>query len=294
MSDRECACEDNRQRDQSGLGTLYVVATPIGNLEDITLRALRVLGECDLIASEDTRTTMKLLSRYGIHTSLTSYHQHSDGRKTRDILDLVSAGKNVALVSESGTPVISDPGHELIRGCIALGATVVPIPGCNALITLLSAAGLNTSVFIFLGFPPRATAQRKRYFEALASETRTMIFHESPNRLVASLSSMLEQWGDRYVCLGRELTKLHEEIWRGSLQDAVIEFGERRRPRGECVIGVEGAAAHVDDGRNLQEDYRKLISEGMDDKSAITALAKLSGWSRSKVYQVVLEWKGKR
>ncbi len=277
----------------SSAGALYVVATPIGNLEDITLRALRTLKECDLIACEDTRTTLKLLSRYDIHRPVTSYHQHSGGKKAGDLLAEIGRGKNVALVSEAGMPGISDPGHELIAACIAAGIQVIPIPGACALITLLPVSGLNTSAFVFQGFPPRKPGERARFFEGLRQETRTLLFYESPNRVRATLEAMLDAWGDRPVALGRELTKLHEEVWRGGLGEAVAEFTERR-PRGEFVIAVAGAAQQAENVGDIEKEYLSLVSNGLDDKAAIAVLVKSSGLTRRQVYALVLQWKGKR
>lgn len=284
--------EEERSRTREGAGALFIVATPIGNLEDITLRALRVLKECDLIAAEDTRTALKLLSHFDIHTPVTSYHQHSGGRKTGEILERIAAGENVAMISEAGTPGISDPGHELIRGCIEQGFRVSPVPGACAIVTLLSCCGVNTSAFIFLGFAPRKPGDRCRFFQSLASETRTMVLYESPNRMRETLSAMLEAWGDRKVFLGRELTKLHEEIWRGGLREAVDEFTDRR-PRGEFVIAAEGAAPQEQPAADLEQEFHRLLDEGTDERTAISALAKLSGLPRREVYAAVLRWKGK-
>lgn len=274
-------------------GALFVVATPIGNLEDITLRALRTLRECDLIACEDTRTTLKLLSHFGIQKPVTSYHQHSGGKKAADLLAEIAGGRNVALVSEAGTPGISDPGHELIAACIEAGFRVAPVPGASAVVTLLPVSGLNTSAFVFLGFPPRKPGERSRYFAGLSAQTMTMVFYESPNRVRPTLEAMLAAWGPRRVALGRELTKLHEEIWRGDLAEAAAEFSERR-PRGEFVIAVEGASGVRAECGDLEEEYRLLVANGLDDKAAVAVLAKSSGLPRRQVYSLILEWKGKR
>jgi len=275
-------------------GALYVVATPIGNLQDITLRALSVLKECDLIASEDTRTALKLLNRFDIHTPVTSYHQHSGGRKSNELVDKIRDGAAVALISEAGTPAISDPGHELIQACIDEGIRVVPIPGVSAVISLLSAAGLNTSAFIFLGFPPRKTGERRKYFQDLSTEARTMVFYESPNRIRDTLGSIAQAFGeDRRVVIGREMTKLFEEIWRGTVSDCVIEFTDRR-PRGEFALAVAGAHPVSNENVDLEQEYRRLIAEGMDDKSVLAALSRLSGWPRREVYAAILKWKGKK
>lgn len=247
----------------------------------------------DLIASEDTRTTRKLLQRYDIHTPLTSYHQHSAGAKTGELAGRIEAGGSVALVSEAGTPAISDPGHELIRLCIQKNLRVIPVPGASAVITLLSAAGMNTSAFSFLGFPPRKAAERERFFAGLAGETRTMVFYESPNRIRPTLEAMRKGLGERRICLGRELTKLFEEIWRGSISEALAEFDERR-PRGEFVLAVEGAAPIAPAALDAEQEYRRLIAEGLDDKAAVSALARATGWPRRDVYAAVLKWRGKK
>ncbi len=272
---------------------LYVVATPIGNLQDITLRALEVLRRCDVIASEDTRTTLKLLARYDIHTPLVSYHQHSGGARARELIGRIRSGGSVALVSEAGTPGISDPGHELIRGCVEEGLPVHPVPGACALVAFLSAAGLNTSSFIFAGFPPRKPGERLRFFQDLAAETRTVIFYESPGRVRATLEAMAAALPGRRVCVGRELTKLHEEFLRGTVEDVLAVFCERR-PRGEFVIGIEGAPVSEGTADNLEQEYRLLASQGVDDRTAVSLLARKSGRPRREVYAAVLQWKGKR
>jgi len=213
-------------------GSLYIVATPIGNLEDITLRALRVLGEVDLIAAEDTRVTRKLLSRYDIKTPTTPYHQHSAGAKARELIDLLKAGRDVALVSDAGTPGISDPGHELIALAIEAGIPLVFVPGPNAIIMALVVSGLSTTHFAFDGFPPRRAGERRAFFKSLAADRRTLVFYESPSRLVQTLSVMLEELGDRRVAVLREATKVFEEVFRGSISDAIAEFS-KRKPKGE-------------------------------------------------------------
>jgi 16S rRNA (cytidine1402-2'-O)-methyltransferase len=272
---------------------LYVVATPVGNLQDITLRALDVLRRCDVIASEDTRTTLKLLSRFDIHTPLVSYHQHSGGERARELVARIRSGGSVALVSEAGTPGISDPGHELVRGCLEEGLPVVPVPGACALVAFLSAAGLNTSSFVFAGFPPRKPGERLRFFQSLSSETRTVVFYESPGRIRATLEAVAEALPGRRVCLGRELTKLHEEFIRGSVEE-VLEVFRERRPRGEFVVGLEGAPVAGGGSADLEQEYHLLVSQGMDDRAAVALLARKSGRPRREVYAAVLQWKGKR
>jgi 16S rRNA (cytidine1402-2'-O)-methyltransferase len=223
-------------------GTLYIVSTPIGNLEDITLRALRTLKEVDLIAAEDTRHTRKLLSHYRIHTPLLSYFTHNKIRRERHFLKQLEEGKSLALVSEAGTPGISDPGYSLIRAVLEAGMDLVSIPGPTALISALSLSGLPTHEFIFVGFLSSKSGRRRKELQNLKPETRTIILYESPHRLVATLRDILEIFGDRYLVIARELTKKYEEICRGKVSRQLTKF-TATRPRGEFVIIVEGKQA---------------------------------------------------
>jgi len=220
-------------------GTLYIVSTPIGNLEDITLRALRTLKEVDLIAAEDTRHTRKLLSHYRIHTPLLSYFTHNKIRRERQFLKQLEEGQSVALVSEAGTPGISDPGYSLVRAVLEAGMDIVSIPGPTALISALSLSGLPTHEFIFVGFLSSKSGRRKKELQNLKAETRTIVFYESPHRLVAALRDILEILGDRHAVIARELTKKYEEICRGKVSRQLTKF-TAARPRGEFVIVVEG------------------------------------------------------
>jgi len=215
---------------------LYVVATPIGNLEDITLRALRVLGEVQLIAAEDTRTSRKLLNRYDIKTGLTSYYEHNKKSKMPSLLKLLEK-EDIALISEAGMPGISDPGYELIRGAINKGFKVEVLPGPSAVTAALAAAGLPAEQFLYLGFLPRKKGEKRRLLQSVSMEPRTMLCFESPYRLADSLSAMLETLGDRQVAVCREMSKLHEEIFRGRLSEAIRHFC---RPRGEFTIVIQG------------------------------------------------------
>ncbi len=221
------------------IGTLYIVSTPIGNLEDITLRALRTLKEVDLIAAEDTRHTRKLLSYYHIHTPLVSYFTHNKTRREKSLLRQLADGKNVALVSEAGTPSISDPGYSLIRAILKAGMAVVSIPGPTALISALSVSGLPTHEFIFLGFLSPKSGRRKRQLQDLKAETKTIVLYESPHRLIATHRDILEVLGDRCSVIARELTKKYEEISREKVSQQLTKF-IAARPRGEFVIVVEG------------------------------------------------------
>ena len=219
-------------------GVLYVVATPIGNLEDISARALRILGEVDLIAAEDTRTTRKLLTRYGLHVRMVSLFDANVRRRIPQLLKELDEGKQIALVSEAGTPVISDPGALLVRAAAEAGHTVTPIPGPTAIAALLSVAGMPADKFTFLGFLPRKAGQRRRLIESIAMQSWPTVFYESPHRIIATLEALHEVLGDRETVIGREMTKLHEEIFRGTLTEAIEHF---QKPRGEFTIAVAGA-----------------------------------------------------
>ncbi len=218
-------------------GTVYVVATPIGNLEDISARALRVLGEVDLIAAEDTRTTRKLLTRYGLHVPMISLFDANVRRRVPQLLAELNVGKSIALVSEAGTPLISDPGALLVRAAAEAGHTVTPIPGPTAIAALLSVAGLPADKFTFLGFLPRKVGQRRRMIEAISEQEWPTVLYESPHRIIVTLEALREALGDRETVIGREMTKLHEEIFRGTLSEAIDHF---QKPRGEFTIVVAG------------------------------------------------------
>jgi 16S rRNA (cytidine1402-2'-O)-methyltransferase len=223
-------------------GTLYVVATPIGNLEDITLRALRVLREVDLIAAEDTRRTRVLLAQHGIATPLTSLYEHNEAQKAPELVRRLASGANIALVSEAGTPLISDPGYRLVQLAIQHDVAVVPIPGPCAAIAALMVAGLPTDRFVFEGFLPKRPGKRRRRLVELQAEPRTLVFYESPRRIGGLLAELQRLWGDRQVVVARELTKKFEEILRGRLSDVQARLATRP-PLGEVTLIVEGAAA---------------------------------------------------
>ena len=219
-------------------GVLYVVATPIGNLEDISARALRILGEVDLIAAEDTRTTRKLLTRYELRVRMVSLFDANVRRRIPQLLKELGEGKQIALVSEAGTPVISDPGALLVRAAAEAGHTVTPIPGPTAIAALLSVAGMPADKFTFLGFLPRKAGQRRRLIESIAMQSWPTVFYESPYRIIVTLEALRETLGDRETVIGREMTKLHEEIFRGTLTEAIEHF---QKPRGEFTVAVAGA-----------------------------------------------------
>ena len=225
-------------------GTLYIISTPIGNLEDITFRAVRILSEVDCIAAEDTRRARILLNHYHIKNQLTSYFEHNEKTKTTTLIDLLKAGKNVALISEAGTPTISDPGYRVIAEAIKHTIPIVPIPGACAAITALSVSGLPVHKFAFEGFLPPKTGKRKTLFKKLTEEERTLIFYESPYRICAALKDMIEILGDRKAVFAREITKLYEEILRGKLTE-ILEILENRKIKGEITLLVEGSKANT-------------------------------------------------
>jgi len=234
-------------------GVLYVVATPIGNLDDITLRALEVLRGADIVAAEDTRHTRKLLTRHAIHAQLTSYHDHNKHEKAPVLIERMRAGLSVALVSDAGTPLVADPGYFLVGETHRAGLPVVPIPGPCAAVTALSVAGLPTDAFTFLGYlPPRSAARRRRLAD-LAESPHTLVLYESPHRLLKCLNDALEVLGDREAAVCRELTKLHEEIARGPLS-ALVERFTRRAPKGEATLVIAGLGRRARKGRNREAD----------------------------------------
>ncbi len=266
--------------------TLYVVATPIGNLEDITLRALRVLKKVSLIAAEDTRKTRKLLTAYRIGTPLTSYYEHNKLSKLADIMQRLEQA-DVALVSEAGMPGISDPGYELVAAAIERGFTVVPIPGPTALATAVAVSGLPTDRFLFVGFLPVRQGPRHRALEALAGEKATLVCYEAPHRIRETLADILETLGDRRVAVCRELTKLHEETFRGTVSEAIEHFTE---PRGEFTLVVEGnreIAAPLP-SEDMEQEIERLRRAG---KTAREAMQELSGrgYSRKDLYRLWLK-----
>ncbi|UFS72726.1 16S rRNA (cytidine(1402)-2'-O)-methyltransferase [Geomonas sp. RF6] len=273
-------------------GTLYIVATPIGNLEDITLRALRILKEVDLIAAEDTRHSRKLLSHFGISKPLTSYFDHNKTLKGAQILEKLQEGLSVALITDAGTPCISDPGYQLVRDAVAAGISVVPLPGACAAIVALSASGLPTDHFTFAGFLPNKQGKRKERLQALSSEKGVVIFYESPKRVVASLRDMLEILGDREIVVGRELTKMFEEFLRGRVS-AVIDQIEGREVRGEVAILVSAAEEDVEqEAPPLEDLLRRYLDEGVTVKDAVKRVVAETGLPKGVVYAEALRVKG--
>ncbi|MDR2861365.1 MAG: 16S rRNA (cytidine(1402)-2'-O)-methyltransferase [Syntrophobacterales bacterium] len=270
-------------------GKLYIVATPIGNLEDITLRALRILKEVSLIAAEDTRRTRILLNHYDIQTPLTSLYEQNEALKSASLLLRLKEGKSVACVTDAGTPAISDPGYLLIRRAIDAGIDVIPIPGVSALITALCAAGLPTDHFVFHGFLPAKTAKRKTVIQALAEDTRTQVFYESPRRLRATLCALKEILGSRHIVVARELTKLHEEFIRGDLHDVLSALDERDI-KGEVTLIVRGYQAQpiINIRQAISECYDKFSAEkGLSKRDLVDRIARELDLSRKIVYETV-------
>lgn len=270
-------------------GVLYIVATPIGNLEDITLRALRVLKEVDLIAAEDTRHTQKLLSHYDIHTPLTSYHEHNERTKAPALVERLFRGERVALVSDAGTPAISDPGYRLVVAAVAAGVQVTPIPGPAALIAALSAAALPTDRFVFEGFLPEKKKERRVRLLALRDEKRTLVLYEAPHRLKDTLDDIHHTLGDRELVIAREVTKLHEEFLRAPVSDLIRQVSERDI-KGEVTIVVRGSAAA--ESRVSQElllaEIKRLQREGMGVKQISELLGERHSLPKREVYRLAL------
>jgi 16S rRNA (cytidine1402-2'-O)-methyltransferase len=265
--------------------TLYVVPTPIGNLEDITLRALRVLRQVTLIAAEDTRTTRVLLRHYDISTPLISYHEHNKLTRLDEVLAALAAG-DVALVSDAGTPGISDPGYELINAAIQADYRVEPLPGANAILTALVGSGLPTDGFVYLGFLPRKASARADLLTQVAGERRTLVAYESPNRLLDALESICQTLGDRPVCVARELTKLYEEFVRGRASEALAHY-RAHPPRGEIVLVIGGAVAEAPatwDEAQVRGALAARLAQGEPLRQAAKIVAAQSGWNRRAVY----------
>ncbi|MBD2305415.1 16S rRNA (cytidine(1402)-2'-O)-methyltransferase [Chroococcidiopsis sp. FACHB-1243] len=271
-------------------GTLYVVGTPIGNLEDISFRAVRILQSVDAIAAEDTRHTGKLLHHFQIKTPQLSYHEHNRNSRIPEIIDRLQTGKAIALVTDAGMPGISDPGYELVQACVEAEITVVPIPGASAVITALSAAGLPTDRFVFEGFLPAKGKPRRDRLEFLQTESRTIILYEAPHRLRQTLQDLATGFGaERQIVLARELTKLHEEFWRGKIEEAIAHY-QQKEPQGEytlVVAGMEWVKPQLSEAE-IQAELQKLILAGVSRSQASRQLAKATSLSRQEIYQLAL------
>ena len=276
-------------------GMLYLCATPIGNLEDITLRVIRTLKEVDLIAAEDTRHSIKLLNHFEIKTPMTSYHEFNKVEKARHLVEQLLAGVNIALITDAGTPGISDPGEELVKQAYAAGISVTSIPGACAAVTALTLSGLGTRRFCFEAFLPSDKKARQRVLNELRNDTRTLILYEAPHRLRKTLQELFEVLGDRRISLVKELTKLHENVWQTSLSEAVLEFSARE-PRGEYVLVLEGKS-DLELEAEKQEQWEAValaehmsfyLDQGFEKKEAMKAVAKDRGVSKRDIYQLLI------
>ena len=282
--------------DKMDKGKIYLVPTPIGNLKDITLRALEVLENVDIIAAEDTRQTLKLLNHFDIKKTLISYHQHNEQGKSEDILELAEQGKSIAIVTDAGTPGISDPGAVIVQKCIENNFEFEVLPGATAITTALVYSGLDTTKFLFRGFISRETKERKILFDEIRNSKESLIFYESPHRLLSTLNLLHTELGNRKIAVCRELTKLHEEIRRGSLEEIINYFSERSI-KGEFVLVVEGKQQEQIDRENkekweelsIEDHIRLLMNEGLNKKESIKKVAKDRGLQKNIVYQIATE-----
>ncbi|MGN0316101.1 MAG: 16S rRNA (cytidine(1402)-2'-O)-methyltransferase [Fusicatenibacter sp.] len=277
-------------------GKLYLCATPIGNLEDMTFRVIRTLKEVDLIAAEDTRNSIKLLNHFEIHTPMTSYHEYNKYEKGRELVEKLLAGTNIALITDAGTPGISDPGEELVRMAGEAGVEVTSLPGACACVTALTLSGLSTRRFAFEAFLPPDKKERQQVLEELRDETRTIILYEAPHRLKKTLKELLEVLGNRRMTLCRELTKKHETAWQTTLSDAITRY-ETEEPKGECVLVLEGRsrreleekARAAFDEIPIEEHMKQYEKQGIARKEAMKLVAKDRGISKREVYRYLLE-----
>lgn len=280
------------------MGKIYLVPTPIGNLGDITLRALAVLKSVDLIAAEDTRQSLKLLNHFNIKKSLISYHKHNEQGKSEELIDRVRNGENIAVISDAGTPGISDPGSIVLKKCIENGIDVEVLPGATAFTTAIIYSGLDTSAFIFRGFLPRENKEKKEFVESLKDRRETIIFYESPYRVIDTLTFLKENFGNRNVAVCRELTKLHEEIYRGSLEEAICYFNNNI-PKGEFVLVLQGKSLEEIRNENvakwedmsIKDHIIYFINQGMSKKDAIKQVSKDRELPKSEVYKHSIEIK---
>lgn len=275
-------------------GVLYLCATPIGNLEDITLRALKVLREVDLVAAEDTRHTRKLFSHYGIHTALTSYHEHNRQAKGGYLIEQLTGGRNVALVSDAGTPGISDPGEELVKAALENGIEVTPLPGPSALLAALTVSGLPLARFVFEGFLPTKHKERCKRLAELAKEPRTIVLYESPHRLLKTLGELVAFWGRRQACIARELTKMHEDVRRGTLAQLQEQF-QSQSLKGEFVLVIEGCSRKCEQEQLIDRDsalspeefVHILKEEGVPPSKAVKIVSRLRNIPRRELYKEI-------
>ncbi len=275
-------------------GMLYVVATPIGNMDDITLRALNVLDQVDLIAAEDTRHTGKLLKYHNIKSHQVSYHEHNEKERTPLLIERIESGSSIALVSNAGTPTVSDPGYMLLQSAVEKGIRVIPIPGASAVVAALSISGLPTDSFVFIGFPAKKKAKRLKQLQELADEKRTLIFYESPGRILAFMEELADVMGDRYGVFCREMTKLHEEFVRGHLSELIDSLSHRQAVKGECTILVKGCEENKEVSQDVirAELIEALGKKGGKISEVSRIIAQKYGLSKNKVYDEALKLKG--
>jgi 16S rRNA (cytidine1402-2'-O)-methyltransferase len=271
------------------MATLYLVATPIGNLEDITLRALRVLGEVSLVAAEDTRVTGRLLAHHAIATQMISFHEFSDQKRIAALVERMGS-EDVALVSDAGTPGLSDPGYRLVQAAIQAGIRIIPVPGPSAAVAALVSSGLPTDSFLFLGFLPRQQKARRAALASVAQLPYTLVLYEAPHRLSSLLADTRDILGDRWLCVARELTKLYEETWRGPTSEAILHF-QPDQVRGEITVVIEGAKAGESRWTEdeVRSELRELLAAGATSKTAAAELAGLSGWRKREIYSLALQ-----
>ena len=273
-------------------GILYVVASPIGNLEDITFRAVRILKECDLIACEDTRHTLKLLNHYGVEKPLISYHDHNELERSAELIARLRHGSSVALISDAGMPLVADPGYRLVAAAVAEGISVQPIPGPSALVTALAASGLPTDLFRFGGFLPPKSGQRSSVLEALKSDPATLIFYEAPHRILDTLADVDRIMGGRPIVIARELTKTHEEFLRGTARQVLEILQARDAVKGEITLLIGKAGKHetpADEAIPIEEAVAACERDGLTRMDAIKAVARRRGLSKREVYQQVID-----
>jgi len=271
-------------------GTLYIVATPVGNLEDITFRAVKILNQVDLIAAEDTRHSKKLLSHYEIHTKLISCHEHNEAAKTPQLITHLKNGLDIALISDAGTPSISDPGYKLVTAVAKEKLSIIPIPGCSAAIAGLSVSGLPTDSFLFLGFLPKKQQKQKQILKDLKNQTPTLIFYESPKRIKTLINNMLNTLGDRKACLAREITKLHEEYIRGDLSDILLSLEKKEAIKGECSLFVQGQTEEKTiDKKELEKIILARISAtDLGTSGLAKQISKEFNLSKKQVYDMII------
>lgn len=266
-------------------GILYLVATPIGNLEDMTYRAVRILKTVDLIAAEDTRQTMKLLNHFEISKPLISYHRHNEDVKSSTLIDKLKEGQNIAIVSDAGTPAISDPGEEIVREAINNDIEIIPIPGACALINALIPSGLSTKEFSFYGFLPKNKKLRKEKMNEIKEESKTIIIYEAPHRIITTLEDLEETLGNRQVVVAKELTKIHEKFYRGVINEVITEIGD---PKGEYIVLIKGDTVKKENELNnlsVEEHYEFYRTMGLEKKEIIKRIAKDRKVSRNEIYQ---------